>query len=321
MTFPINPALGSYYTNNGLSGTYIPEIWAGKLLEKFYTKSIFPMITNTSWEDQISKQGDKLIIRTRPAVTGFDYEIGDKLNYERLRSPNKYLLIDKSVGYAFTSDDIERQQADIKFIEAWAQEAAESTKDKIDKKILATVPASIDTYNGGITAGKISRSINLGVAHTDGSKAIALSETNVIKKLLQCGQALGEQDIPGEGRWAALCEWVCTLIKGSELSEASYRGDGRPSSKTNGYIGNVDRFEIYNTNNILPVVEGSGAGAVNCYKLLFGHKSAIAFASPLSKNESLPNQAEFGMLYRGLQLYGFSVLQPTALGVLYAKIG
>ena len=32
------------------SGTYTPEIWAGKTLIKFYTATVFGAITNTDYE-------------------------------------------------------------------------------------------------------------------------------------------------------------------------------------------------------------------------------------------------------------------------------
>ena len=32
MAFPIDASLGTYASNSGLSGTYIPEIWSSKLL-------------------------------------------------------------------------------------------------------------------------------------------------------------------------------------------------------------------------------------------------------------------------------------------------
>jgi len=34
----------------GMSGSYIPEIWSGKLLEKFYTATVFAAISNTDYE-------------------------------------------------------------------------------------------------------------------------------------------------------------------------------------------------------------------------------------------------------------------------------
>lgn len=77
----------------------------------------------------------------------------------------------------------------------------------------------------------------------------------------------------------------------------------------------IDRFEIYNSNNILPVTEGT----VKCYSAIFGHKSAITFASQLVENETIPNPKDFGKLMRGLQVYGYEVIKPESMGTLYCK--
>ncbi len=50
MVYPIDASLGAYDTSNGLSGTYIPEIWSGKLIEKFYLATVFAAISNTDYE-------------------------------------------------------------------------------------------------------------------------------------------------------------------------------------------------------------------------------------------------------------------------------
>ena len=75
--------------------------------------------------------------------------------------------------------------------------------------------------------------------------------------------------------------------------------------------------EIFSSNNVAPVTEG----AVKCYHTLFGHKSALTFASQLVENEMLKDPEDFGELIRGLQVYGYEVIQPTAIGTLYAKKG
>jgi len=48
MVYPIDSGLTGY--TPGLSGTYIPEIWSGKLIEKFYTATVFTAISNTDYE-------------------------------------------------------------------------------------------------------------------------------------------------------------------------------------------------------------------------------------------------------------------------------
>lgn len=97
MVYPLDSGIteSGYVAASGLSGTYIPEIWAGKLLVKFYAATVFASIANTDYEGSISSHGDKVKIRTIPDLTIRDYEIGDSLTYERPRQANVDLLIDK----------------------------------------------------------------------------------------------------------------------------------------------------------------------------------------------------------------------------------
>ena len=52
---------------------FIPEVFSKLLQAKFYSKSILPEISNTDYEGEISGQGDKIVVRTVPAVTINDY--------------------------------------------------------------------------------------------------------------------------------------------------------------------------------------------------------------------------------------------------------
>ena len=56
------------YTQN-----FIPEIWSGKLIEKFYATTVLAAISNTDYEGEIKNQGDKVSIRTQPTITISDY--------------------------------------------------------------------------------------------------------------------------------------------------------------------------------------------------------------------------------------------------------
>jgi len=184
----------------------------------------------------------------------------------------------------------------------------------IDTNILGDVYSDVSAYNTGTTAGKISGNVNLGAASADGASAIGLSKTTIVDKLVEAGQALTEQNIPTSSRWFVLPAWACTRIKTSELSEASYSGDG-VSMKRNGRVGKIDFFEIFSSNNIAPITET----AVKSFPAIFGHKSALTFASQLVKNETLPNPNDFGQLMRGLQVYGYKVIKPESMGMLYCK--
>lgn len=312
MVYPIDSSLGTYATSNGLSGTYIPEIWSGKLIDKFYKATVFAAISNTDYEGEISAYGDKVKIRTIPDIAIEDYEIGEDLSYQRPRSDNVELLINKGKYYALHINDVEKKQSDIDFVDKWAEDGAEQLKIKIDHDILGVVPGLVG--NTGADAGAISGNIDLGAGGADGSGAVALSKTNIVDKMVECGQVLTEQDVPQNNRWFVIPAWAATRIKTSELKDASLTGDGS-SMLRNGRIGMIDTFEIYVSNNIEPNTEGS----VDCYSLLFGHKSGLTFASQLVKNEMIDNPNDFGKLMRGLQVYGYKVIKENSLGHLYAK--
>ncbi|MBI9090719.1 MAG: hypothetical protein JEZ12_15995 [Desulfobacterium sp.] len=314
MGYPIDATLAAGDYGTGLSGNYIPEIWSGKLLEKFYTATVFTAISNTDYEGEISSQGDKVIIRTVPAITISEYKVGMTLNYERPKGDTVELLIDKGKYFGFVINDVEKKQADVAYVDKWAEDASEQMKINIDRGILADIPADSHADNAGAASGKISGSVELGAAAADGSAAIALAKTTIIDKVVECGLVLDEQDVPETGRWMVLPSWACTRIKLSELKDASLTGDGK-STLRNGRTGMIDRFEIFNSNNIIPVTEGS----VKCYNSIFGHKSALTFASQLTENELIPNPNDFGKLMRGLQVYGYEVIHPESMGTLYCK--
>jgi hypothetical protein len=74
---------------------------------------------------------------------------------------------------------------------------------------------------------------------------------------------------------------------------------------------------IYISNN-LTAVSDSGTSS---YNMIFGHKSGLTFASQMTKMEQLKAESTFGELIRGLQVYGYEVIKPDAMGVLYGYKG
>jgi hypothetical protein len=61
------------YSGNAATGSFVPEIWSGKLIEKFYAATVLAAIANTDYEGEIKSQGDKVKIRTKPTITIRDY--------------------------------------------------------------------------------------------------------------------------------------------------------------------------------------------------------------------------------------------------------
>ena len=69
---------------NNLQATgFIPEIWSGKLVEKFYASTVLAAISNTDYEGEIKNKGDRVRIRTKPTINIHTYESDGLLGLDR----------------------------------------------------------------------------------------------------------------------------------------------------------------------------------------------------------------------------------------------
>lgn len=310
MTVPVAPG----FRDIGASTMkFIPVIYSGKILVKFYDRTVLAVMSNTDYEGEINNLGDEVIIRSTPDITIRDYKKGASLVYEQPESTPVSLLINKAKYWSFVTDVVDDKQTDLKqYTEDWTRDAAEQMKITIDTDILGDIYTDVHASNKGATAGVVSGGYNLGV---DGGTSVALSKTNILDFFVDCGSVLDEQNIPESGRWFIIPPFAAGLIKKSDLKDASLAGDGT-SIMRNGRIGMIDRFTFYLSNNLATTDDGSSNSTTH---MLFGTKDSLTFAAQLTKNENLPNPNSFGHLFRGLQVFGYKVVKPEAIGDLYAR--
>lgn len=299
------------YSSTG-TNQFIPQIWSGKLQVKFYKSTVFTAISNTDYEGEIKDQGDTVIIRTIPTLTINDYQKGQKLVYERPESPSLELLIDKGKYFSFVCDDIDKKQADIRLMNIWSDDAAEQMKIVVDAEVLKSMTyGSAGTFPGaalntGLTAGAISTSYNMGTL----AAPVQITKSNVLEYIIDAMTILDEQNLPESGRWIVIPSWMANLIKKSDLKDASMTGDG-VSVLRNGRIGMIDRATLYLSNNLF--------SSSSVYYIPFGTNHGMTFASQMTKMETLRAESTFGDLVRGLNVYGYKVIKPEALGLICAK--
>ena len=114
--------------------------------------------------------------------------------------------------------------------------------------------------------------------------------------------------------------WATFLLNNSDIKDASLTGE-KPSLLVNGHrIGRVGNFMVHQSNLYTPIVDG-GASAT-CYPIIFGHKSAITFASQLNDIEYFDKlENDIGKAMRGFQLYDWKTVKTESMGVLYVKMG
>ena len=263
---------------------FIPEVFSKKLQAKFYAQTMLSEVTTNEYEGEISGLGNKVNIRTVPAVSVADYT--GSISYSDVTSSTIELNIDKAKSYAFKVDDILKEQADIDFLNEAASDAAQNMKIAIEQDVFANVAAGSSLTDINATPANITSSTVLG-------------------HILDAGQQLDENNIPEEGRFMIINPAVATLLKQSELRQAYLTGDN-VSPLRNGFIGTVDRFNMYVSNNL-----STAAGVTSG---LYGHPKAIAYASQMTNTETVRLESSFGDGVRGLAVYGYKVILPTAIG-------
>lgn len=277
------------------------------MLVKFYLATVFGEIANTDYEGEIKKYGDKVIIRVTPDITINDYTVGQNLVYQRPESESAELLIDKGKYFAFTCDDVISKQSDVKLMDNWSGDAGEQMKIAVDTDVLEGIVGDADSSNKGNSAGADSGDIALGAS----TAPLQVTKTNVIDVIVDCGLVLDEQNRPDSDRALVIPSWMAAMLKKSDLKDASMTGDGK-SILRNGRLGMIDRFTLYQSNNLKTATD-----TVKVWYAPFCHKSAISFAAQMTKVETLRAESTFGDLVRGLNIYGYEVLQPKSLGELY----
>ncbi len=328
-TNPVYPVAAPFNTNPPYSGNFIPAVWSAKLNAKFYAASVYGDIANTDWQGEISSMGDKVVINTAPDITVANYTVGSGVTYQ-VPTPNaQELLIDKGKYFAFQINDVLEFQAKPNLLDMFSTDAAEQMRTAIDSTVIYNTFSGAAAANKGATAGAKSASYNLG---TDAAP-VTLTASNVLQKILEMASVLDEQNIPQSDRWLLIDPFTRSLLMQSNLAQAQFMGDAT-SPVRNGLIGMIDRFKVYVTNQLPKAVAGtatpwlSGDGSENSITsasnlkrraIIAGHKSAITFASQITKMETVRNTADFGDYIRSLNVYGYKVVKPEAMTVLVAS--
>lgn len=266
---------------------FIPEVFSKLLQAKFYSKSILPEISNTDYEGEISGQGDKVTVRTVPAVTINDYS--GSITTQELTTAKVEMNIDKAKYYSFKVDDVLSAQADINMLEAASTDASEGMRIAVETDVLSSAVTGATTIGAQTT----------------------ITSSNILEEILTLSKTLDELNIPEEGRFIVLSPEFISMLKQSELRQAYLTGDAT-SPLRNGLCGMVDRFKVFQSNMVYTPAAGGDAGYTH---VLAGHPKALSFASQFTNTETVRMESTFGDQVRGLKVYGSKVIVPNALCV------
>lgn len=311
--YPIQAA-SAFDVTPAYSGNFIPTLWSGKLAEKYYASSTFADCSNTDWEGDIKNMGDTVVINTIPSVTIRDYKVGQSLTYEVPTAPSIDLLINQGKYFGVQVNDVLEYQAKPALMNMFTDDASMQMKIAIDRDCWLALFNQGDAANYGATAGKISAAYNLGTDTTP----VTLSGSNILSTINAMGSVLDEQNVPETDRFLVITPYDRQVLMSSNLAQAQFMGDSQ-SIQRNGKIGQIDRFTVY-VSNLTPMAAAgkdwagnTSAGTAKRHAIIAGHKSAMSFASQITKVENIPNPSDFGQLVRGLNVYGRQVTNGVGL--------
>ena len=329
----VYPVTGSsaFDTNPSYSGAFIPTLWSGKLLAKFYQHTILAEVTNTDYEGELKNQGDTVRIRLAPSISIQDYTVGQNLSYEVPTPIFQDMQVNKGKYFGVQVNDVLAYQSDMDLMNMFTEDAAKQLKIAIENEVFfnSFITEGPAAANEGGAAGAISAAYDLG---TDVAPIDQATPENVLNTILRMATVLDEQNVPEDGRFLIISPFDRQLLMQSNIAQAYFTGDQSSTIRT-GKIGMLDRFTVY-VSNLLPKGEAgkalvpglsatSGGATVTNAKarrvMVAGTKQATSFAMTVDKTEPLRNQTDFGDIVRGLAVYGRKVVKPEALVV--AQVG
>src|ERR1035441_7311672 len=151
-------------SGNSLQSTaFIPEIWSGKLVEKFYASTVLAAISNTDYEGEIKNKGDRVKIRTKPTISIHNYDSDGLLGLDRPTGGTVELYIGNGKYFSLILDDVMEIQSDLNVLSMWSDDAAQQLKITVDQDVLGGIYGGMAAQNQGTTAGVITASLNLGI--------------------------------------------------------------------------------------------------------------------------------------------------------------
>ena len=124
---------------------------------------------------------------------------------------------------------------------------------------------------------------------------------------------LDEANVTDEGRWVVVPPWFHGRLQ-LDSRFVKVNESGTAEGLRNGIIGRAAGFDIYKSNQTPDPTSGT-------YAIIAGHPVATTFAQQITKMEKVRSERTFGDKVRALSVFGYEVIVPKALGVLYARKG
>lgn len=285
---------------------FVPQRWSKRVLTKIDRTNIALRIANRDYEGDIRESGDTVWVRTYGNVTTSPYTRGGPIDYGALSPTKESLTIDDAQNFAFSIDDLDDAQMDLKALDGYTDRAAVAVNNLVEDKIQAQ-------YVFAPAANRVT-----GAA----GAALTIDDTNAYTTLVEAGLRLDNQDVKGMDRWAfvtpeykaALAKDTKYFIRATDLGDTIIKtgSNGSTARNTPGFIGQAAGFDLY-----LSTATPQDATSRFC---MFGAGKPVSYAGQIRKIERIRRESTWGTAVRGLILHGATVFAEHSKMLGYVRV-
>lgn len=261
--------------------SFIPEVWAARLLEHYNRNLVFGSLVNRNYEGDIAQYGDTVHINSLEDINVKAYtpnaEIDDP---EQLTTVDQVLAIDHGMYYNFYVDDVDKVQARSDLMDAAMRNAARLLAEDTEDFILGKL-----TEGAGIKDGLTG----------------AITKDTIYEAIIKIKTAMDNENVPREGRWLVVPPVVEGLLLQNNLLVSS-NGQTTTNDLIGGKIGRVAGFDV----SVSTALEG---------KMVASNNESTTFAQQLTETEAYRPEKRFADAVKGLNLCGAKVTNPKAVAL------
>lgn len=285
---------------------FVPEVWSRKLAlaEKKMT-NFLNNFCNRDWEGDIKQFGDTVRISV-PDPENIVIGHGVIADTSSIYPTQRVMTINKSMNFAFKINDIEKAQSQIDMVEGSSALAMQKMQDLISLELQQSVfdNDEVETYGTSAAPIEINQDTSYDFAVDLRVKLTAKGVLNSEGFYTYKGSA--EQAKQLSPMLVVTPEIYGEFLKSRVLTHPTVAGDDILQS---GERKQIAGFDI-TVDTMLTQVTGASETA---FPYIAGTKMGITFANQFDVMETLRDLDSFADIVRGLELYGYEIIQPNSL--------
>jgi len=270
------------------------KILSAKIKDKLPTKYRYGQVANRNYEGEIKQKGDTVRIISFADITMQDYVKDTNMNAPTALSDSETtLVINQAKSFNVGVDALDMATTKLNLMDVLANKASSAIANTVDT-YLASLYTQINTANF------IGNDAN----------PIALTKDNAYDYLVDMGTILDDNDVPAEGRYIIVPNWLHGLL----LKDDRFTKSNQLSEKTlvNGVIGEVNGMMVLKSNNV-PHVSNEK------YKIIAGYTESMSLAVAIQNVKIYEPELRFGSAMKGLVFFGGKVVRPNTMACLVAN--